>query len=114
MGTIPASIDVEILPGVVGAGGAALQAVGLFLDDSGRIPVQPLGSITSFASQPAVANYFGASSGQAANASVYFNGFTGRTAIPSAMLFANYPAWAVSAWLRGGPSYTLAQLQGLD
>lgn len=114
MGTIPASIDVNVLPGVVGAGGTQISTIGLFLDDTPAVPIAPLGSITSFPSAAAVATYFGAASNQASLASKYFNGFTNRSAIPSAMLFAQYPAWAVSAWLRGGPLVqTLAQLQAL-
>ncbi len=115
MGTIPASIDVDVLPGVVGAGGTALATIGLCLDNSTRVPINPLGSITSFPTAAAVAQYFGQSSPQAIFATTYFNGFTGRTAIPSALLFTQYPAWAVSAYLRGGPlSLTLAQLQALS
>lgn len=114
MGTIPASLDVQIIPGVVGAGGAALATIGLCLDNSTRIPINPLGSILSFPTAAAVASYFGAATKQANFASVYFNGFTGRTAIPSALLFTQYPASAVAAYLRGGASaLTLAQLQAL-
>lgn len=112
MGTIPASIDVDVLPGVIGAGGTALSTIGLFLDDSTTVPIDPLGSTLSFPTAAAVADYFGAGSIQAALASKYFNGFTNRSAIPSAMLFTQYPALAVAAYLRGGPlTQTLAQLQ---
>lgn len=112
MGSIPASIDVSILPAVVGAGGTALSTVGLFLDSSTTVPINPLGSILSFPTAAAVADYFGAGSLQAFLATKYFNGFSGRTAIPSAMRFAQYPAWAVAAYLRGGAlTQTLAQLK---
>ena len=114
MGTIPASIDVQVIPGVVSAGGNALSTVGLVLDNSTQVPIAPLGAILSFPTAAAVADYFGAGSSQAALASVYFNGFTGRTAIPSEILFAQYPTWNVSGYIRGGVlTQTLAQLQAL-
>lgn len=112
MGTIPARIDANVIPGVLGAGGTALDAIGLFLDNSTEVPIDPLGAILSFPSAPAVADYFGAGSSQAEIASVYFNGFEGRTAIPSAILFTQYPAHDVAAYLRGGLlTETLADLQ---
>ncbi len=114
MGTIPASIDVNVIPGVLGAGGVALSTIGLVLDNSTAIPINPIGTTLSFATADEVSDYFGPSSAQAALADVYFNGFTGRTAIPSALLFSQYPVWDVSAYLRGGPlTLTLAQLQAL-
>jgi hypothetical protein len=113
--TIPASIDVDVIPGVVGAGGNALATVGLCLDNSTRVPISPLGSILEFSTAAEVGDYFGLGSPQENFATTYFNGFTGRTAIPSTLLFAQYPAWAVSAWLRGGPlGLTLTQLQALS
>ena len=33
MSTIPADIDVNIIPGVIGAGGNTLATIGLVLDD---------------------------------------------------------------------------------
>lgn len=112
MGTIPASIDVNVIPGVIGAGGTALATVGLFLDDTTAVPISPLGSISSFPTAAAVTSYFGAGSKQAALAAKYFNGFTGRTAIPSQILFTQYPAQAVAAYLRGGSlTQSLAQLK---
>lgn len=115
MTTIPASIDVDVIPGVVGAGGSALATIGVCLDNSTRVPINPEGSVLSFPTAAEVAAYFGASSPQASFANVYFAGFTGRTAIPSALLFTQYPTWAVAAYLRGGATaLTLAQLQALS
>lgn len=114
MGTIPASLDVNVLPGVVGAGGTALDTIGLMLTTSALVPIAPLGSVLSFPDEPSVASYFGAASWQATLASNYFNGFANRTSVPDSMLFAQYPAWDVAAYLRGGTlTQTLAQLTAL-
>jgi hypothetical protein len=114
MSTIPADIDVNIIPGVIGAGGNTLATIGLVLDDSTRVPISPLGVPLSFPNLVSVQNYFGPTSKQAAFATQYFLGFTGRTAIPSALLFTQYPSQAVAAYLRGGTfALTLAQMQAL-
>ena len=99
MSTIPYSQIVNVLPGVVSAGGTALSLSGLFLTNNTRVPV---GSVVSLASPSAVASYFGASSSQYTRASVYFAGYTNCLAYPGAMLWAQYPSTAVSAYVRGG------------
>jgi len=111
--SIPASLYVDVIPGVLGAGGQGLQMIGLALDGGTRVPI---GSILSFPTQAAVAAYFGATSKQAAAATVYFNGFTNSDQKPGAMLFTQYPQTAVYPYLRGGSlgSLTLAQLQALS
>jgi hypothetical protein len=116
MSTIPASSIVDVIPNVVGAGGTARAIIGLVIDDTARVPVAPLGSTISFPDQPSVAAYFGDSSNQAKFATTYFNGYTSRTAIPSALLFTQCPAVGASAYLRGGSvaSLTIPQLQSLS
>lgn len=111
-GSIPASALVQVIPGVVTAGGSALDLSGLFLSNSGRAPI---GQVLSFASAATVSSYFGPTSTEAAAAAVYFLGYTNCTALPGAMLVAEYPMTAVAAWLRGGSlsGMTLAQLQAL-
>lgn len=112
MSTIPASDIVTINPSVIGAGGTALSLNGLLLTSSSRIPI---GTVLSFASQAAVAAYFGATSQEAAEASVYFAGFDGSNVKPAALLMSQYPTAPVSAYLRGGKisGLSLTQLQAL-
>ena len=112
MGTIPASAFVKIVPGVIGAGGSALDLIALTLDNSTRVPI---GEVLSFPSAAAVGAYFGLSSHQYSEAQVYFSGFQGSNALPGAQLWTQYNQNPVSAWLRGGPlALTLAQLQALS
>lgn len=114
MSTIPASYDVQVLPGVISAGGAALNLNGLMLTQNSRIPIN---TVQSFPNAATVGSYFGLSSTQYAKAQVYFAGYTGATATPAALLAAQYPQTAVSAWLRGGSGFgslSIANIQGLS
>lgn len=110
---IPASNFVTVNPGVLAAGGSAPSMSGLFLTNSTQVPI---GTVESFASAADVATYFGGSSTEAADASVYFSGFVNKTKAPGALLFAQYPVAAVPAYLRGGQvsGLTLAQLQAIS
>jgi hypothetical protein len=110
--TIPASLFVQVIPGVISGGGNALAINGVMLTTSTRIPI---GTVQNFPNAPAVAKYFGPNSAEASAATIYFNGYIGRTAVPGAMLMAQYPKIAVGAYLRGGnvSTMTLAQLQAL-
>lgn len=110
---IPASNFVTVNPGVLSAGGSPPSMSGLFLTNSTRVPI---GSVVSFANADDVAAYFGGSSLEATDASVYFSGFVNKTQTPGALLFAQYPVTAVPAYLRGGyvGGLTLAQLQALS
>ena len=109
--TIPANEIVNVIPGVLPTGGDAIDVTGLVLTTNTR---PPIGSVLEFNSQPEVADFFGPTSHQAAFASVYFAGFANSTALPGAILYAQYPLAAVSAYLRGGDlsSLSLATLQG--
>src|ERR1700723_1307400 len=114
MSTIPASVDVQILPNVVSAGGNALDLIGLVLTHNTRVPI---GAVMSFASVAAVSAFFGASDPLVQIATVYFNGFNGSSVKPGAMLVAQYNSVAVSAYSQGGNAFaalTLAQLQALS
>lgn len=120
MGTIPASQLVDVLPSVQGAGGSAVDIIGLLLTNSNRIP---LGTIGSFASAAAVASYFGSGSTEARIAgggsgfgTGYFGGFDDSARKPANILVAQYNTAAVGAYLRGGSvsSLTLAQLQAIS
>lgn len=97
--SIPASEIANVIPGVLAAGGSALDMNGLFLTQS---PRPPIGSVPSFPTADAVAAYFGLSSPEAAFASVYFKGFENSTVKPGALLCAQYNPADVGAYLRGG------------
>lgn len=119
MGTIPASQLVDVLPSVQGAGGSAVDIIGLCLTDSTRAPI---GSVLSFPSGAAVTSYFGAGSVESriANGGTgfgtgYFGGFETSARKPANILFAQYNPDDVGAYLRGGSvaSLTLAELQAI-
>jgi hypothetical protein len=112
MSTIPASIDVNVTPSVIAAGGSALDLNGLFLTTSTRVPI---GTVQSFASDDDVAAFFGGTSIEATKAQVYFAGFDNSDVKPGEVLFAQYPIAAVAAYLRGGDvsALTLAELQAI-
>lgn len=100
MSVIPASAIVQVTPGVINAGGSALDLVGLMLTTSTRIPI---GTVPSFPSVAAVSAYFGPSAAEVAAATVYFAGFVNSNVLPGALLFTQYPWDApVSAYIRGG------------
>ncbi len=111
--SIPASEIVNVIPNVIGTGGNGLDVIGLFLTQSTRVPI---GSVLSFGSQPAVASFFGPSSPEASAATRYFGSFNGATASPGAILFSQYAATDVAAWIRSGSlaSLSLTQLQTLS
>lgn len=112
MSTIPASEIVNVIPGVLDAGGAALDLNGLMLTTSIR---PPIGSVQQFPDAQSVSDFFGPSSAEAALAAIYFNGYANATAAPGNLLFAQYPQSAVAAYLRSGKvsGLTLAQLQSI-
>lgn len=113
MSTIPASAIVSVTPNVLAAGGSALDLSGLLLTTNTRVPI---GSVQSFATADEVSNFFGPSATETDLGEKYFNGFDDSNVKPGAMLFAQYPSAAVSAYLRGGDvsALTLAQLQALN
>jgi Protein of unknown function (DUF3383) len=112
MSTIPASIDVNVTPSVVAAGGSALDLNGLFLTTSTRIPI---GTVQSFAPSD-VPTFFGGTSPEVTKAAVYGAGFDNSNVKPGAMLFAQYPIVAVPAYLRGAnlSALTIAELQAIN
>src|SRR6202043_623632 len=103
---------VRVVPSVLGAGGSALDMIGLILTQNYRVPI---GIVKDFPSATAVGNYFGATSQEAGLASVYFNGFDGSNVKPGQLLFAQYAESPIGAWLQGGviSGMTLAALQAL-
>ncbi len=119
MSTIPANLFVNVIPGVVTAGGDALDLIGLVLSTSDRVPI---GTVKSFPDAASVGDFFGLGSteyriagGGAGYGSGYFGGFTNADAVPGSILFAQYNQAPVSAYLWGGnvSSMTLAQLKAI-
>jgi hypothetical protein len=109
--TIPSNQIVATNPSALQASGTGVENVGLFLTTNTRVPI---GTVMSFSSDTAVDDFFGPTSHEATLAGVYFEGFTGATQTPGAMLFSQYPTANVSAYLWGGDISTisLATLQG--
>lgn len=109
MTTIPASMDVNVTPGVLSAGGRGLVLNSVFITESARVP---MGLAVSFATSLAVSAYFGPTSYEYALSLRYFQGYTNSFMKPSRLFFARYAAVAAAAWLRGGSilGLTTAQL----
>lgn len=110
--TIPASELVNVLPGVLSAGGAAIALNGLILTNGTAVPI---GTIRQFATAADVGDYFGLSSDEYAMAAVYFAGFNNSTQKPGNLLFSQYPTASVSAYTRSGSfaGVALADLQAI-
>ena len=111
--TIPASRIVQIIPSVEGATGAQLALNGLMATENWRVPIN---TVANFSDAAEMNGYFGATAIEAVWGGIYFNGFTGRTQLPSALLVAQFPASSVGAWLLGGPfdTLTIPQVQGIN
>lgn len=110
---IPLRKDVQINPGVLPAGGSALDLNGLILTDSAYAPV---GSVITFTNKEDVAAYFGSASAEFSMAEVYFQGYDNSTKTPGALLFARFNPEDAAAWLRSGSmaTVTLDQLKLLS
>lgn len=110
--TIPASKLVNVLPGVLSAGGAAIALNGLILTAATAVP---LGTVMQFASAADVGAFFGLSSDEYAMSSVYFAGYNNSTQKPGNLLFSQYPTAAVAAYARSGSfsGVSLADLQAI-
>ena len=99
---IPASQIVGVIPGVLSPGGTGVDQNGLVLTQNTRVPI---GEVLLFPSAPAVADFFGQNSTEAAYAAVYFLGPSDPTGVmvtPGEYLFAQYNVAPVPAYLWGG------------
>lgn len=97
--SIPASQLSNVVPGVLAAGGSAVDMNGLILTDS---PYMPSGKVMPFANKDDVGAFFGADSLEKSLADIYFKGFTDCTKYPAQLLFSLWPQVATSAMLTGG------------
>jgi hypothetical protein len=111
--TIPASDIVQVNPGVLPAGGSALDLIGLFLTTNTRAPV---GQVLAFASASNISSYFGPASLEFQMAEIYFQGFDNSHKKPGSLLIAQYNPGAVDAYLRGAAvvGLTIPQLQAIN
>lgn len=112
MSTIPASQIVNVTPNVIGAGGTALDIIGLILTNSTRVPIN---TAQEFVLAADVEDFFGLGSTEADIGDIYFEGFTNDNKTPGKILYAQYPQTAVQAYLRSASlaGISLAALQAL-
>jgi len=110
--SINANAIVAVNPGVLAAGGDALNLSGLLLTTNTAIP---LGTVQQFGDGDAVEAFFGSSSTEARLANIYFNGFDNKTATPGTILMSQYNTAAVAAYLRSASiaDLTLADIQAI-
>jgi len=113
MSTIPFSAVANIIPGVLSAGGNAVDLNAVVLSESIYAPQD---QVLDFANAPDVSAYFGAASPEAAIAAGYFQGPDNALATPGLLKFLGYAEAAVPGWLMGASSTpaTLAELQALS
>lgn len=113
MSTIPFSTVANIIPGVLPAGGNAVDLSEVVLSESIYAPQQ---EVLGFENAPDAEAYFGTGSPEAAIAAGYFQGPDNATATPGALYFLGYAEAAVPGWLLGASSTpaTLAALNALS
>lgn len=97
--TIPASLIVNVTPGVLAAGGNSLAMNGLYLTQNLAMPTN---TVLSFPTSAAVGAFFGLGSAEYAASLIYFAGYTNSTIKPGAMLFAAFNLAARAGFLQGG------------
>ena len=89
---------VNSIPQVLGAGGNAIDVIGLVLTPNPRLPA---GFILNTTSVTDVINYFGAASAEAQAAPYYFNGYNGEDRLPGSLLWLQYNTTPMGAYVRG-------------
>ncbi len=108
--SIPANAFVDIIPGVIQAGGNPLSLNMLVVDNSGDTSV-PIGTVMGFPSLAAVEDWYGPNTPQADIAAIYFAGYSIGTTLPSTIYFVQGNlTGALAGYLRGGLGITLAQV----
>lgn len=97
--SIPIDFVASVTPAVVSAGGDGVDVVGLLLTTNTTVPV---GSVESFATPDAVADYFGSGSPEYAFAVKYFAGYDSSPQKPAVLRMAQFPLAGVPPYLQGG------------
>lgn len=86
-GSIPASFTVAVVPGVVTAGGNALDAIGVMLSTNVLTT-----AVTAYANAAAVSAVYGPTAEETVLANVYFAGYINSTRLPAKIWIAPVPA----------------------
>lgn len=109
---IPISQIVDIVPGVVGAGGSPLSLNAIFISKNSRVPAS---SLLEFSTTDEVADYFGEDSTEFELSSNYFLGFDNSTKKPGTLFMGYFAEADSSGWVRGASlaGMTLAQLKAV-
>jgi hypothetical protein len=112
MTTIPLSDLVQMLPGVISAGGAVGQLTGLVLTQN---PAVPYGTVQDFFTAPSAQSFFGSGSPEAIIANNYFPGIVNGGQLPYDLKYVYYATAAGPAEVFGASlgALTLSQLQAL-
>lgn len=108
--SISASQIVNVIPGVINAGGTDLEITGLLLTKN---TLCPFPTVLEFASSEAVGEYFGELSAEYQAAQKYFLGFDGSTRKPRKLSFAKLVDEAISGFLIGGSAGTLEEMKAI-
>lgn len=110
MSTIPISQIAQVIPGVIGAGGAASRLVGVMLTQDTSIPP---GQPQTFFTAASADSWFGSSTPEQSAADNYFPGIVNGGQLPYSLTYARYALTATPAGSFGASlgSLTLAQLQ---
>lgn len=110
MSTIPISQIAQVIPGVIGAGGAASRLVGVMLTQDTSIPP---GQPQTFFTAASADSWFGPGTPEQSAADNYFPGIVNGGQLPYSLTYARYALAATPAGSFGASlgSLTLAQLQ---
>lgn len=108
--SISASQIVNVIPGVINAGGTALEITGLLLTKN---TLCPFPTVLEFAGSDAVGEYFGELSAEYQAAQKYFLGYDGSTRKPRKLSFAKLVDEAISGFLIGGSAGTLEEMKAI-
>lgn len=110
-GTIPFSWFANAIPGVLAAGGTAVDLNGVLLSQN---PLVPYPTVLDYSGATGLNTAYGATSQDAILGGIYFKGFANCTALPGTLYVARYPESAIAAWLSSGSlaGVSLTTLQG--
>lgn len=106
--SISASQIVNVVPGVINAGGTDLEITGLLLTKNSLCPFP---SVLEFSNSDAVGAYFGELSTEYKAAQKYFQGYDGSTRKPRKLSFAKLVDGAVAGFLIGGAVGTMEEIK---
>ena len=112
MSTIPISQIAQVIPSVIGAGGAASRLVGVLLTQDASIPP---GQPQTFFTAATADSWFGPGTPEQVAADNYFPGVVNGGQLPYSLTYARYALTATPAGSYGASlgALTLAQLQAL-